>query len=278
MTLEGEGGKRCPTSEFSVAGRGVTLRCRRYGEDSERTLLLIHGAMVDSDFFAYAAELLARRFCVVTYDRRGYGKTGMPADDAYGMDLQAEDAAAVIRAMGAPCLVVGHSAGAVVATALVERHPELVSACILDEPPLKEIAEPDDPGVHLLNEIEDQIRLGEYAHAKRLFVDLMGSGDSRALPRTEEELGHLTDYFNLFIRQEFVPAFSYHPDYAKLAQSNLAVMLGDQSLRTYHRGIIEEFARRTGAPVIYRPGAHNGARDLPADYARVIAGALELGW
>ncbi|MEE1273244.1 MAG: alpha/beta hydrolase [Olegusella sp.] len=267
--------------EFTVESTGVALHCRMYGEDNDcgvQTLLLIHGAMVDSDFFSYAAELLARRYRVVTYDRRGYGGTGAPADGAYEIDAQADDAAAVIRAVGGPCLVVGHSAGAIVAMALVARHPGLVSACILDEPPLKELAVPTDPAIVNLDLATEAIAAGRYAHAKVLFVDIMSRHDDRALPRTEAELAHLNDYFNHFIRHEFVSVFAYHPDYEALSRAKIALMLGDQSLDTYIAGIVEALSRRIGAPVFYRPGAHNGARDLPADYARTVVGAFELGW
>lgn len=267
--------------ELSVEGTGVKLHCRMYGEDdvrSAQTVLLIHGAMVDSDFFSYTAELLARRYRVVTYDRRGYGGADAPADGAYEIDAQADDAAAVILAVGGPCLVVGHSAGAIVAMALVARHPELVSACVLDEPPLKELAVPTDPAVVNLDLATEAIAAGRYAHAKVLFVDIMSRHDDRALPRTEAELVRLNDYFNHFIRHEFVPVFAYHPDYEALSRAKLALMLGDQSLDTYIAGIVETLSRRVDAPVFYRPGAHNGARDLPADYAHTVVGTFELGW
>ena len=99
------------------------------------TVLLVHGTGSTSDCWGEAADRLAERCHVVTYDRRG---TGRSADRPTGHhDVHAEDAAEIIRGLGAgPVTVVGWSMGGIVALCLAHRHPELVRRLVLQEPPL----------------------------------------------------------------------------------------------------------------------------------------------
>lgn len=48
------------------------------------------------------------------------------------------------------------------------------------------------------------------------------------------------------------------------------------SRQTYHARCCPELDRRTGARFVYFPGAHNCASDLPAEFAALVAGILDL--
>lgn len=98
-------------------------------------MLLIHGTGATADFWDPAAERLAERCHVVTYDRRGTGRAGHRPTGHH--DVHAEDAAAIIRRLGVGGVtVVGWSMGGIVALCLAHRHPELVRRLVLQEPPL----------------------------------------------------------------------------------------------------------------------------------------------
>lgn len=98
-------------------------------------VLLIHGTGATSDFWGTAAEQLAERCHVVTYDRRGCGRSASLASAHH--DVHAEDAATIVRGLGVgPVTVVGWSMGGIVALCLAQRHPELVRRLVLQEPPL----------------------------------------------------------------------------------------------------------------------------------------------
>lgn len=100
-----------------------------------RPVLLIHGTGATSAFWGEAADRLAERCEVLTYDRRGIGRSAHLPPARH--DVRAEDAAEIIRALGCgPVSVVGWSMGGIVALCLAHRHPELVRNLVLQEPPL----------------------------------------------------------------------------------------------------------------------------------------------
>jgi pimeloyl-ACP methyl ester carboxylesterase len=71
---------------------------------------------------------------VAWYDRRGTG--GAPRADwpCGGVAQHADDAAAIVRALGGTAQVMGFSSGGVVAMALADRHPDLAVDIIAWEP------------------------------------------------------------------------------------------------------------------------------------------------
>jgi pimeloyl-ACP methyl ester carboxylesterase len=98
-------------------------------------VLLIHGTGATADCWGEAAERLAERCHVVTYDRRGTGRAATRPTGHH--DVHAEDAAEIIRGLDAgPVTVVGWSMGGIVALCLARRRPELVRGLVLQEPPL----------------------------------------------------------------------------------------------------------------------------------------------
>lgn len=72
-------------------------------------ILLIMGATGDGGHFERLAELLADEFTVVTYDRRGNGRSPRPQGwSQTSAEEQADDAAELIRALGlAPAAAFG---------------------------------------------------------------------------------------------------------------------------------------------------------------------------
>ncbi len=100
-------------------------------------LLLLHGAAEDADLLApQAAAFAARGYRVITYDRRGTGRSTRAGWPDGGVALHVADAAALVADVaGAPATVLGFSSGGVLALAVAEAHPELVSEVIAWEPP-----------------------------------------------------------------------------------------------------------------------------------------------
>lgn len=120
--------------EFHEAG-GVTLRA--VVPDVPPRALVVHGMWPDQDRFTGAREALG----AVLYDRRGHG--GSPAPQPYvgtTVEEQAEDAARLLDALGAPALVVaGEGLGALVALDLARRHAARVTALALVDPVLPQL-------------------------------------------------------------------------------------------------------------------------------------------
>jgi pimeloyl-ACP methyl ester carboxylesterase len=104
---------------------------------------------------------------VVSYDRRGYGRS--PAPDGWqttSPEEQADDAAALLAALGAaPAAVFGTSSGGVFALCLLVRHPDAARGAILHE-----------PGLFAFHEDRDAAR----APLKALVADAMAEGGPAA--------------------------------------------------------------------------------------------------
>jgi pimeloyl-ACP methyl ester carboxylesterase len=105
------------------------------------TLLLIHGAAEDARLLHPQAEALAHRgYRVITYDRRGTGRSTRDGWPAGGVLAHVRDAAGLIEIESAErATVLGFSSGGVLALALAAQHPELVEVVIAWEPPALEV-------------------------------------------------------------------------------------------------------------------------------------------
>src|SRR5262249_36984688 len=72
-------------------------------------LLLVHGTVSDHLAWTSVLAALERHFSVYTMDRRGRGHSGDA--EAYALEREGEDVAAVIDGIGSAVDVVGHSFG-----------------------------------------------------------------------------------------------------------------------------------------------------------------------
>lgn len=96
-------------------------------------LLFLHGlGCHGAASWAEAAIRLGRR--AVILDLPGHGRSDAPPGFGYTLPELADAVAAVIRGIGGPLDVVGHSLGGSVAVALAHRHPDLVHRAVLVEP------------------------------------------------------------------------------------------------------------------------------------------------
>jgi pimeloyl-ACP methyl ester carboxylesterase len=120
----------------TVETSGLSLAFAEHG--AGETVVLIHGTAVGRELWLEVLGALGDELRSIAYDRRGYGESEAPATYA-GTTVaeQAEDAAALIEALGAaPAVVCGHELGALVALDVLRRHPALVGGAVLVEPPL----------------------------------------------------------------------------------------------------------------------------------------------
>jgi len=98
------------------------------------SLVLVDGALNSRAFGLNGplAPILAGRFTVVTYDRRGRGDSG--DTPPYAVEREIEDLAAVIDAAGAPAYVYGISSGAALALETASAVPAKVAKLAMYEP------------------------------------------------------------------------------------------------------------------------------------------------
>ena len=113
-----------------VPGDGVSLNYG-YWPGRGAPVVALHGLTASYVNFIGIAERLAGRRPLFALDFRGRGDSEKPAGP-YGLAQHARDVVAAMRALDfGPSVIVGHSMGAFVATALAEQAPELVSGLIL---------------------------------------------------------------------------------------------------------------------------------------------------
>jgi pimeloyl-ACP methyl ester carboxylesterase len=94
-------------------------------------LVLLHGGVVDSRFFAPNIDALAARFHVFAPDFRGHGHTP-DVDGPFSYAAFAEDTIDFLdQVVGGPAHLVGHSIGAGVALYVAVRRPDLVRRLVL---------------------------------------------------------------------------------------------------------------------------------------------------
>lgn len=121
-----------PESRFNVPVNGGFLTVFRYGSDTGRPILLVHGVTSSHRAFQLLArEFVNRGFSPYAVDLRGRGASNQ-LPGPFGMEVHANDLKKVIDFFGwDPVDVVGHSMGAFVAVALVGLFPEKVSKVTL---------------------------------------------------------------------------------------------------------------------------------------------------
>jgi pimeloyl-ACP methyl ester carboxylesterase len=118
----------------TLEARGVELSWSERGEGD--LVLLIHETATGAVAWDPVAKAVAEGARVVSYDRRGWGKsTAPPGYQRTTIEEQSEDAAALIESLGAgPALLAGAGIGATIALDLSLRRPDLAAASVQVEP------------------------------------------------------------------------------------------------------------------------------------------------
>lgn len=97
-------------------------------------LVLVHGTGVNSRFWGGVPGALSGHHHVFTYDRRGFGRSSEPPVSDY--TVHARDLIALLAERTGPAVVVGWSAGGIVALDVALQRPDLVRSLVLYEVPL----------------------------------------------------------------------------------------------------------------------------------------------
>ena len=115
---------------------GGDLQVRESGPPDAPNIVLLHGFACSLGWWDKMSPALARDHHVIAFDLLGHGGSEKPRD-GYGMEEQARQVSAALDKLGVRrAVIVGHSMGGAVATALTEmRRPLVESLVILDTPP-----------------------------------------------------------------------------------------------------------------------------------------------
>jgi len=113
----------------SLSVNGASLHYTDEGRGAE-TIVFAHGLLFSGRMFDAQVAALKDRYRCITFDFRGQGQSEVTRS-GYDMETLTEDAAALIRALGAaPCHFVGLSMGGFVGMRLGFRAPDLLRSLI----------------------------------------------------------------------------------------------------------------------------------------------------
>ncbi len=261
----------------SVNGASIYHEVRGSGP----AILMIPGAPGDAGWYAPAADLLAREFTVITYDRRGNSRSSAPAGwSATSIQEQADDAAALLRALGlAPATIFGSSGGAIILLDLTARHPDAVRAAIAHDAPVVG-ALPREEADAIAAEIQAQVAEGMASggprEGLRRFVDRYSRGAEASDPDLEERiLGNAEVLFGI----DLLPIVSYVPNVEAIRRSGVPVALlaGEESLRDLPEvaGPSRWLAEQLAADLREVPGGHWAVFDRPREFVEAIRPSLK---
>jgi len=119
-----------------IESDGVGLHVELEGPEEGAAVLFLHGVGSSSRTWEWLPDDLTRGRRIVRVDLRGHGRSDHAAG-TYTLPRYGADAAAVLHSLAVrPAVVVGNSLGGVIAWWLAQNHRELVTAALLEDPPL----------------------------------------------------------------------------------------------------------------------------------------------
>lgn len=211
-------------------------------------LVLIHGGATDADFYKDTAEVLSQWFHVISYDRRGYVRSGCPRSFWRHLDANAKDVVALIDAFSddGTAYVVGHSLGGYVAMRTAQRFPEKIKKLLLHEPAFQP--------------------LFGYLNNKGLPLLLFKDPEATKEPTEEETKNVLPDAIASILFDGWA-LLTYLVPLEALEQLDVTIALGRSSEGTAIYNETLKLARQLGTIPMFFRGAHNGGYFYPEDFA-----------
>lgn len=121
-----------------ISVNGLRLCCREWGAPSGPPVVLLHGGSAHAHWWDLFADSIADRYHVYALDLRGHGDSEHSRPPAYRVDDYVRDLAAFIELMALTSVtLVGHSLGAMIATAYAVSVPKRVRSLVVVDSILK---------------------------------------------------------------------------------------------------------------------------------------------
>lgn len=249
-------------------------------------LLLIPGGNGTAHIMGPLSQVLAERFRVITFDRRGFARSELLGAQDYERRLQtdADDALQLIQQVaGAPAAVFGPSSGAIVALQAMTQGPSSISTLVAFEPPATKYMPTFEGGQQLL-----QLMYDTYGVYKRSgIVPALDLFNTCMPPETVEHFRRMRDPSNPQVRatieywmeHELRQYTSVDFDTATLtANAARIVMAAGAGSRDFPlHPLTENLAKELDAPFVEFPGAHSGYAVHSADFGTALMNLLGAG-
>lgn len=276
-----------PTSPSTLKVPGARIHYEVQG--SGPLLLIIPGGPQDAGVFAELSRHLANRYTVVAYDPRGNSRStfdGQPEE--FSVNVQADDAAALIEALGGgSAYVFGTSGGAQIGLNLAARHPGQVRALVAHEPPAIMLLDEPSEALAADRELHDTYRReGVDAAMARFFAmngldEGAGEGDAGAdqsppefdmPPEAAETFARVSGNFEYWLDHGMMPLSLYRPDVDALrnGKPRIAVAIGNESAGQPIHDMGMALAGKLGVEPVAFPGDHMGFEQDAAAFAEAL--------
>src|SRR5260370_12752463 len=205
-----------PTIRTVDNGNGITLHY--VDQVKGASVIFVHGSLSDGGYWAAQVGRFSEHYRAIAYSRRYNYPNSNLARSGYSAVVDAQDLAAFIHTLHlGKVVVIGHSYGALTALFLAARHPELVRALVLAEPPAISLLAhlPGDEaktGKAMFEDIERRMvtpmqqafRRGDRDAGIGVFMDYVFNDphawDQMTKSRSEEHTSELQSHLNLVCR------------------------------------------------------------------------------
>lgn len=245
-------------------------------------LVMIPGASGDARVFTGVGNYLAEHYTVVTYDRRGFSRSPLagPQDYAHRLETDADDVHRLIEHLGGdPAAVFGTSSGAVVALAVLARHPSAVRSLAAYEPATVSLL-PDGPSwMDFIGRLYELYRDRGVVPALEAFREhMLTPGDRHFLaqavdPGNGEHLhANATYWFERELRQ--YPAAELDLDALNGRAERIVLLAGEDSHGYPAYQVNVALGRMLGRDVAETPGGHVAAGTHPVEFGHTLHHAL----
>ncbi|MBB5159143.1 alpha/beta fold hydrolase [Saccharopolyspora phatthalungensis] len=237
-------------------------------------VLLIQGGVSEAGATEQLADALARRYQVITYDRRGLSRSTVSTDVPITMARHADDAGALLAAVATqPARVVGVSIGALIGLHLVVQHPDRVDVLVAHEPPMSAVV-PDGVQEEALDTVAALARKDVWAAIRHMVALTNGEGSREEGARSPDPIGDLGANLHRFFGYDFPAVRSSTLDSAGLAgvpESTAIIPTGGAESRgQWEYRCASTLAHQLGRELVEMPGGHNGLVSHPQATAAAL--------
>jgi proline iminopeptidase len=123
----------------SIAVNGTQFHAETFGNPDSAMIIVLHGGPgSDYRYLLNCKEFANQGYYVVFYDQRGSGLSKRHSKSSFTIQLMLDDLNAVIthyrKSPSQKVFLLGHSWGAILATAFIDKYPAAINGTILAEP------------------------------------------------------------------------------------------------------------------------------------------------
>jgi len=261
---------------------GARLYYEVRGTGDAPLLLMIPGGGGDTEKYNDVSHALSNQFKVVTYDRRGFSRSELVGTQDYEhrLDTDVDDAKQLIEHLtDKPVFVFGSSSGAIIALALLIRHPSIIRALIAHEPPAFTLLPDTEKWRQLFGEVYQLYTTAGIWAAMGKFASLVISEEEMkslraVVNRNNPYLQPNSIYWMEHELRQYAFAVLDISTLDKYA-GRLVLAGGETSSNCVPSQPNQVLAKKYGVEVLILPGGHTGYAQHPVEFANQLQDALK---